>query len=79
MTAAAISAAIAFKSTIAFLVAISAFVLAWFVIYPFFMGVVAQIDKTGRLAVFAVFSQMAGAAAGPALGSVLVRTGRMIG
>jgi predicted MFS family arabinose efflux permease len=78
VTAASIDAAIASKSTVAFLLGISVFVLAWFVMYPFLMGVVAEMDKTGRLAVFAVFSQMAGAAAGPALGSVLVRAGRMV-
>jgi predicted MFS family arabinose efflux permease len=78
VTAASMGAVVAFQGTIAFLIGISAFVLAWFVIYPFFMGVVAEIDKTGRLAILATFGQMAGMAAGPMLGGVLARTGTMV-
>jgi predicted MFS family arabinose efflux permease len=78
ITIASIAMVVAFDGAINFLIAISVFVLAWFVIYPFFMGVIAQIDKTGRLAIFAMFSQMAGAAAGPALGGVLARTGKLV-
>ena len=78
ITALSMGAVVAFEGTIAFLAGIAIFVLSWFVIYPFYMGVVAEIDKTGRLAILATFGQMAGMAAGPMLGGVLVRTDRMI-
>jgi predicted MFS family arabinose efflux permease len=71
VTAVSIWAVVTFRPQAVYVSAVAAFIFAWFLIYPFFMGVMAAIDPNGKLAVVGMFSQMSGAVAGPFLGGML--------
>jgi predicted MFS family arabinose efflux permease len=77
VTGLSICAVILRPEAAAYVSAVPIFILAWFVIYPFLMGLMARIDPTGRLAILGMLSQMAGGVAGPLLGSVLSRPERL--
>jgi len=71
-------AALLLPGPLIFIVAIPAFILAWFTAYPFFMGVLADVDATGRLAMVGVLIQMSGYVIGPLLVGSFVEHGHYV-
>jgi predicted MFS family arabinose efflux permease len=58
-----------------FSVVLIGFVFFWMLLYPVQMGLFAQVDPSGRLAMIAWFVQLIACAIGPALGGLVLRVG----
>jgi hypothetical protein len=57
-----------------FMVASSLFNFAWNATFPYQMGVLASLDRTGAVAVLSLLTQLAALALGPLLASTLLST-----
>jgi len=67
ITGSSVATVILLAAPAAFVIGIACFILAWFTAYPFFMGALAQVDSSGRLAMAGVLIQSAGYVIGPLL------------
>ncbi len=59
--------------------AVALFLLCWFLCYPFLMGLLADLDRSGRLTVFGVLVQAVGWSLGPAIAAQLMVRHAFIG
>jgi predicted MFS family arabinose efflux permease len=70
------SGAVSFTATFPgpthFLIGTAIFLFFWFLSYPFLMGVLAEIDRSGQLTVWGILAQSLGWVIGPAIGGVLI-------
>jgi predicted MFS family arabinose efflux permease len=75
VAALAVSLSTLFPSPSHYTVGAAAFLFFWFLNYPFLMGVLANIDASGRLTVWGILAQSLGWMIGPAAGGILIETG----
>jgi predicted MFS family arabinose efflux permease len=75
VAALAVSLSTLFPSPAHYTVGAAAFLFLWFLNYPFLMGVLANIDPSGRLTVWGILAQSLGWMIGPAAGGILIEKG----
>jgi len=71
--AASTYAAIYVLNPVAFSIVLTGFMFFWLLMYPIQMGLFAQVDTSGRLAMLAWFVQLIACAIGPAVGGFVLR------
>lgn len=75
-TAVCVQAVTLIPGHVVFALAVSVFIFSWFLVYPFFMGILSALDKSGRLVVLNVLIQISGFVVGPAIGGLAMRAHR---